>query len=210
MELLILLPILIFSVILHEVSHGIIALQQGDDTAKVLGRITLNPMHHLDPLGSVIFPIICILTHLPIFGWAKPVPINPNRFFNYRSGVILVSLAGPLSNFVIAIVCTIFLYFSISQTLITGNFPFLPKILSQALLLNLVLAIFNLFPIPPLDGSKILSAILPQNLAELYDSIEPYGFFIMMGLIATGLLGKILYPMVVLVYHFLLSSFGIY
>lgn len=209
MEIIFFLPLLIFSIIFHEISHGLVALRQGDDTALVSGRLTLNPLPHIDWIGSLIFPIICFMSHLPIFGWAKPVPINPNRFSNYRSGVVLVSLAGPLANFMIALACTVALYFSLSQMTLIKNFPFLPKLLSQGILLNLVLSVFNLFPIPPLDGSKICSMLLPPNLASYYDSLEPYGIFIVMILGATGVLGKLLYPMVVSIYHFLLISFGI-
>ena len=209
MELLILLPLLIFSVIFHEVSHGIVAHHYGDDTAYVSGRITLNPIPHLDPIGSVIFPALCIFMHMPVFGWARPVPINPNLFSNYRSGVIMVSLAGPLTNFLIAIVSVIVLYVTVSQPLLVQSVPFLPKVLTQTILLNLVLTIFNLFPIPPLDGSRILSVLLPTELAVKYDALEPYGFFIMMGLIMFGILSRILYPIVGLLYHFMLAAIGI-
>src|SRR5207249_94461 len=101
--ILLIYPLLVFSVILHEVCHGLVALQQGDETALLSGRLTLNPLSHLDPVGSVLFPIMCAALKLPIFGWAKPVPINPNRFRHYRSGVFLVSLAGPFANFLIAV-----------------------------------------------------------------------------------------------------------
>lgn len=186
-----------------------VALTQGDDTALHSGRLTLNPLPHLDPIGSVIFPFVCILSHLPVFGWAKPVPINPNRFFNFRSGVVLVSLAGPLANFLLAIICAGILYFFTAHLFLSETLPLAEKFLSQAILLNLVLAVFNLFPIPPLDGSKVLSVILPNDLSALYDSIEPYGFFIMMALIASGILGRILYPIVGTIYHLLLIVFNI-
>lgn len=209
MGLILLLPLLVFSVIVHEVSHGVVALRCGDDTALYSGRLTLNPLPHLDPIGSVIFPAICVLAHLPVFGWAKPVPINPNRFTNYRSGVISVSLAGPGANFLVAIMCTVALYFTATRFALTG-FSFLPQLLSQAILLNLVLGVFNLLPIPPLDGSKVVSMILPRELAVRYDALEPYGIFIMMALIATGILGKVLYPTVMIIYSFLLKAVGFY
>lgn len=201
------LPILIFSVILHEVSHGWVALSQGDDTAYHSGRLTLNPLPHLDPIGSVIFPAIAIFTGLPVFGWAKPVPVNPVRFHEFRKGVILVSLAGPLMNLLIALGFTVVLYLMF-QTL-SGSDLILIRILSQAVLINVVLAVFNLIPIPPLDGSRVVSVLLPVELAERYDAIEPYGFFIVMGLIVSGILGKFLFPVVLTIYHFLLNSFGI-
>lgn len=185
-----------------------VALYEGDDTAYISGRLTLNPIPHIDLVGSIIFPAICYLSHLPTFGWAKPVPINPNRFHHYRSGVIKVSLAGPCSNFLLALLFLIFFYFFAMKIEIAERFPLLPAFLSQGILLNLVLAIFNLIPIPPLDGSKILSVLLPSELAIRYDSLEPYGFFIMMGLVAFGILGKILYPVVGFAYSFLFSLIG--
>lgn len=204
-----LLPILIFSVILHEVSHGWVALSQGDDTAYYSGRLTLNPLPHLDPLGSVIFPALAIFMNFPLFGWAKPVPVNPNRFYDFRKGVVLVSLAGPVVNFLIALSFTLLSYLLGRNLNETIHNIWLLKILSQGILLNLVLAVFNLIPIPPLDGSRVVSVLLPQELAERYDAIEPYGFFIVMGLIFTGILGKFLYPVVILIYRFLLNSFGL-
>ncbi|OGR55299.1 MAG: hypothetical protein A3I11_07355 [Elusimicrobia bacterium RIFCSPLOWO2_02_FULL_39_32] len=209
MEWLIFIPLLLFSVIFHEVSHGLVALYEGDDTAYMAGRLTLNPVPHIDLVGSILFPAICFLSHLPTFGWAKPVPINPNRFHHYRSGVIKVSLAGPASNFLLAMVFLVFFYFFAMKIEVVQRFPYLPIFLSQGILLNLVLAIFNLIPIPPLDGSKILSVILPSELAMRYDAIEPYGFFIMMGLVAFGILGKILYPLVSFSYSFLFSLIGV-
>ena len=209
MELLLLLPVLIFSVIFHEVSHGIVAHRFGDDTAYHSGRITLNPLPHLDPIGSVIFPALCIFMHMPVFGWARPVPINPNRFTSYRSGVIWVAVAGPATNLLLAVIATVILSFSLSGPLAAGSLAFLPKVLSQAILINLVLAVFNLIPIPPLDGSRVVSMLLPTDLARRYDSLEPYGFFIVMGLIAFGVLGKILYPAVGFLYMLLIRSTGL-
>lgn len=209
MEILFLLPLLIFSVIFHEVSHGIVAHHYGDDTAYLSGRITLNPLPHLDPIGSIIFPAFCFFLHVPVFGWAKPVPVNPSLFTKYRSGVIWVSLAGPLTNFLIAMVSVVLLYFSVTQSYLINNFPILPKFLTQAILLNLVLSVFNLFPIPPLDGSKVLSVLLPRSLARVYDLLEPYGFFIMMILIVLGVLNQVLYPVVGWIYQRMLGVFGL-
>lgn len=209
MDLVLLLPLLIFSVIVHEVSHGLVALKQGDNTALVSGRLTLNPLPHIDPIGSIILPVICIFSHLPVFGWARPVPINPNRFSNYRAGVIMVSLAGPLSNFLIAVGCVVTLHF-FSRSEAFQGFSFMPRLLSQGVLLNLVLAVFNLVPVPPLDGSRIVSVILPHSMSIWYNSLEPYGAWIVMILIATGLLSRVMYPLVYFIYSFLLSSFGIF
>lgn len=210
MEFLLLLPVLIFSVILHEVSHGLAALNQGDETALASGRLTLNPLPHLDLMGSVILPAICLFTHAPVFGWAKPVPVNPNRFRHYRSGVVLVSLAGPLTNFMIALAGVVILFFIAAKTSLAVSLPFLPQILSQAVLLNLVLAVFNLLPVPPLDGSKVLSVLLPPELAQRYDALEPYGLWIVLALMLTGVLGRVLYPVVYFFYSHLLSAFGLW
>ena len=203
MDLLLFLPVLVFSVICHEVAHGLVALRFGDETALRDGRLTLNPLPHIDPVGSIIFPTICALLHFPIFGWAKPVPVNPNRFSSYRAGVIWVSLAGPLTNMLLAVIFAGFLYLSVAFGFLST--ALLQRFVSQAVLLNLVLAVFNLIPIPPMDGSKIMSAVLPYELSQKYDQLEPYGFFIVMALIATGVLGKILYPAVEFLYRIILQ-----
>ena len=208
-EILLIYPLLVFSVILHEVAHGLVALGQGDETALVSGRLTLNPVSHLDPVGSVIFPLMCVALKLPAFGWAKPVPINPNRFRHRRSGVFLVSLAGPFTNFLIAALLAGAMYVLGAKTSLLQGFPFLPSVIAQVVLLNLVLAVFNLFPIPPLDGSRLVSAVLPPSLALRYNSLEPYGLFIVMGLLAFGILGRVMYPMVETLYGILMRSAGL-
>ncbi len=168
------LLILIFSVIIHEVAHGLAALSQGDKTAQYQGRLTLNPIPHIDVMGSIIVPLMCYL--LPgslMFGWAKPVPYNPYNLKNGRISEVIVAFAGPLSNICIAL---------LSALAFRGFFGILPQptlaILSTIVLINLVLAVFNLVPLPPLDGSKILSGLFP----ELYDKIrffyERYGLFL--------------------------------
>ena len=209
-ELLLIYPLLVFSVILHEVAHGLVALEQGDETALLSGRLTLNPLSHLDPVGSVIFPIMCAALKLPVFGWAKPVPVNPSRFRHPRSGIFLVSLAGPLTNFLIAVAMVAVLYVIATKTSLLQSYTFLPAVFSQTILLNLVLGVFNLFPIPPLDGSKILSILLPSELSVRYNALERYGFFIVMGLLAFGVLGRVMYPMVEGIYGLLMRTAGLY
>ncbi len=210
MEIIPLFVLLIFSVILHEVAHGLVALKFGDDTAYRYGRLTLNPVPHMDLMGSVILPAILIFTHSPFFiGWAKPVPINPNRFTHYRAGVIWVSLAGPLTNLALAVLFTLVLMFTASHAAgVAGEFPFLPSILAQTIYLNLALTFFNLVPIPPLDGSKVLSVLLPPELSARFDAIEPYGFMILVFLLATGILGSILHPMVSGFFNLLMNVAG--
>ena len=180
--------ILLFSVILHEVMHGWVALQFGDTTAQRAGRLTLNPIPHVDLFGTILLPAFLILTGSPILlGWAKPVPVNPLNFTNLRKGELFVSAAGILANFGLAVVAAI--VFHILNAL-PQTFPaFIGDLLSFTILINLVLGIFNLLPIPPLDGSKILMSWLPYNLAKEYQKIEPYGFIILLLLLTTGVLG---------------------
>ncbi len=171
--------VLLFSVIVHEVMHGLVALKFGDTTAQRAGRLTLNPLPHIDPFGTILLPALLIMTGSPIlFGWAKPVPVNPLNFSNIKRGEFFVSAAGILANFGLAILAA--LTYHILNAL-PQNFPILlGSILKFTTMINLVLGIFNLFPIPPLDGSKILMSQLPYNLARTYQRIEPYGIFILL------------------------------
>ncbi|MBI5134361.1 MAG: site-2 protease family protein [Candidatus Taylorbacteria bacterium] len=168
------LVILIFSVVIHEISHGYAALIQGDRTAELEGRLTLNPIKHIDPVGSVILPVILAL--LPggfMFGWAKPVPYNPYNLRNQRWGEAIVAFAGPLSNLVLATVFGLFLRF---YALPGGIDSPVSMLAIQIVYINIALAVFNLVPMPPLDGSKILTAILPQGWMKVRESIERFGF----------------------------------
>lgn len=201
------LTLLIFSVIVHEVSHGIVAYWQGDDTAYRYGRLTLNPVPHLDLMGSVIFPAVCVFLHLPVLGWAKPVPVNPNRFNHYRSGTILVSLAGPLSNFLLALIAALLFRWSVVQPLAPMGLTFLPSFLAKAVLLNLALMIFNLLPIPPLDGSQVAGVMFPA-IDRFYNSISSYGMFIIIGLMAFGILGRIIFPPLIFLFNLLTGGMG--
>ncbi|MBI2020012.1 site-2 protease family protein [Candidatus Daviesbacteria bacterium] len=171
--------ILLFSVIVHEVMHGFVALKFGDRTAERAGRLTLNPLPHIDPIGTILLPALLILSGSPIlFGWAKPVPVNPLNFTNLRRGELLVSAAGILANFSLAIAAALIYHFlnALPQT-----FPaLLGSLLRFTVLINLVLGIFNLFPIPPLDGSKVLLSQLPYKFAKEYQKLERYGILILL------------------------------
>lgn len=171
--------ILLFSVIVHEVMHGLVALKFGDHTAQKAGRLTLNPIPHIDLFGTILLPALLIFSGSPIlFGWAKPVPINPLNFSNLRKGELLVAAAGILANFGLAILAAIIYHIlnALPQT-----FPaLLGALLRFTVIINLVLAIFNLFPIPPLDGSKVLLSQLPYKLAKEYQKLEQYGFLILL------------------------------
>lgn len=171
--------ILLFSVIIHEVMHGIVALKFGDHTAERAGRLTLNPLPHIDLFGTILLPALLIFTGSPIlFGWAKPVPVNPLNFSNLRKGELFVSAAGIVANFSLAIAAAL-IYHLLNA--LPQEFPaIVGSLLRFTVLINLVLGIFNLFPIPPLDGSKILLSQLPYNLAKSYSRIEPYGFLILL------------------------------
>jgi Zn-dependent protease len=186
----------IMAVVFHEFAHGFIANQWGDNTAKTQGRLTLNPIPHMDPFGTLLFPIINMLTGMNIlFGWAKPVPINPNRFRKYRPGLFWVSIAGPGMNFILAILSAV--AFCTMQLWVPKTFYLYDPLVRMAVVsvsLNYALGIFNLIPLPPLDGSKIVEAFLPYEAAKKYESVARYSFFILMALLLTGALSILSYP----------------
>jgi Zn-dependent protease len=180
--------VLLFAIIVHEVAHGYVALLNGDPTAKLSGRITLNPVPHIDPIGTVLLPLILLISGSRLlFGWARPVPVNPLNFRNYFWGEITVSAAGPLSNLALAVV------FAFLLRLDLGNIG-LMKLAYYGVSINIFLALFNLIPIPPLDGSHVVSALLPRDLARLYQHLEPVGFILILALFYTGILGMIIMP----------------
>lgn len=185
------LPILL-AITFHEAAHAYVANRCGDNTAKILGRLSINPFRHFDLIGSFVVPVILgILTqfHL-IFGWAKPVPINWKNLKNPRLDMAKVAIAGPLSNFFMAFI--FYLLWKKLSTLSSTNLSYLFFYESSraGLLINIFLGWLNLFPLPPLDGSRIVSACLPPRLSYYYAQLEPYGFFILIALIATGILQK--------------------
>lgn len=191
MDILISIVILLFSAIVHEVSHGLMAEKLGDDTAREEGRITLNPIPHIDPFGSILLPaLMWFATNGQfVFGAAKPVPVNFGNLRNPRSGMALVSLAGPLSNFALAILFVLPIKLGLASAIAE-------PILIKAILINLLLGVFNLIPIPPLDGSKIIASFLPQNLMEKLLEFERYGFIVILIFLYTGLLNTVFIPVV--------------
>jgi len=195
--------ILLFSIIIHEISHGYAALRFGDPTAKLAGRLTLNPIPHIDILGSIVMPVMLILVHSPfLFGWAKPVPINPYNFKNPKRGMMLTSLFGPLSNFGLAIVFSVFFRVSI---LLLGKNSIFTQGFEYGAAINVLLFCFNLIPIPPLDGSKVLMYFLPEKAADGFRKIERFGFIIIFALFFVGILGGILYPLMGVILSVLLG-----
>jgi Zn-dependent protease len=190
--------VLLFSLSFHESAHAWMAWKLGDDTAKNLGRVSLNPIVHIDPIGTLLFPLIQIFTNVPLLGWAKPTPYNPANFrrdVTMRKGHMLVAAAGPVSNFLLAFIFTGILIVIFKLQMVHSDEDFLFRLVTLGIELNVLLAVFNLLPIPPLDGSKVASFGLPGDLGERYDRVVgPYGFMILMLLLISGVFGYIVYP----------------
>ena len=174
-------PILI-AITFHEAAHAYAAWKLGDDTALRLGRVTFNPLKHVDPFGTIVLPALLFLTKAPfIFGWAKPIPVLFGRLSHPRRDMALVAVAGPLINVILALVSAVLL--RLVWMFPDSAAPWLVRTLSQSILLNLVLAIFNMIPVPPLDGSRIVLSLLPNALARPYAKLERFGFLILLGII---------------------------
>ncbi len=200
---LVFLPVLIFAVVIHECAHGLVAKWCGDDTADREGRITLNPIKHIDLWGTIIIPVLLAVTNAGIlFGWAKPVPVNPNNFRNFRRDDIYVSMAGPASNFILAIISALFIvtisliYQSVEPTSQSSvqMAEFALEFMKYSIEINLILALFNLFPIPPLDGSHVVASLLPPHLGEQYRSLGFTGMFILVAMMALGIINRVMAP----------------
>ena len=186
---------LLFAITLHEAAHGLVASKLGDHTAKMMGRVTLDPTKHIDPIGTIAIPLVLLLSSSGfIFGWAKPVPINFNALRNGKNGMIWVALAGPGANIVMAI-CWLF----VMIIAIKMNITVLIEMGRVGILVNCVLAVFNLLPIPPLDGSRVISALLPNRLAYQYNQLEQYGLYILLGLMFLGGFNYLVRPWVELI-----------
>lgn len=193
------------AIILHEIAHGVVANRLGDPTAARAGRLTLNPLPHIDPVGTVLLPLILIVMHSPfLFGYARPVPVNFMNLRRPKRDMVLVAAAGPLTNIVLAIVCAALFRWLLRVQLTEG--PLMPLLVAtltpiaimaqNSVIVNVVLAVFNLLPILPLDGGRVLAGLLPLRQAKAFARLEPFGMMIVLMLMATNVLGQVVGPVV--------------
>ena len=190
--------VLVASLSVHEAAHAWTADKLGDPTARMLGRVSLNPARHVDPIGTVVFPLIALLTRLPLIGWARPVPVNTRNFRNPRRDYVFVAAAGPISNLLLAAVGAVVWQFisaglserELAEALV-GPVPLFVLLLIEV---NVLLAIFNMIPVPPLDGGNVLGGLLPYRLSVEFDRLRPYGILILYALMLTGVLARIIEP----------------
>jgi Zn-dependent protease len=187
---------LIFSLTVHEAAHALSADRLGDPTARLLGRVSLNPAVHVDPIGTVLFPLIAMFTGLPLIGWAKPVPVNITRLRgHWKQKYMLIAAAGPASNIVLAVVAAVLLRFvPVSGSMAEAVLTPLAVFLFQMVGLNVLLAVFNMIPVPPLDGGNVLAGVLRGPVADAYENLRPYGFMIIYGLMLSGILSRFVFP----------------
>ncbi len=190
------LPVLL-AVSLHEAAHAWMANKKGDSTARLLGRLSFNPLKHIDPIGTIVVPVVMIFLTGFAFGWAKPVPVNTRNLDNPKQDMMWVALAGPVSNFIMAILWAVMLNISVlfvdSRSSISLFFLLMPI---AGITINVILGVLNLLPIPPLDGGRIMAGLLSPKASIQYSKIEPYGFFIVIALMFSGLLSIIIFPVI--------------
>jgi Zn-dependent protease len=200
----------VFAITVHETAHGWAAKNLGDPTAMMLGRLTLNPLKHIDPIGTVVVPIILYMTTGFMFGWAKPVPVTWENLRKPKRDMALVAAAGPMSNLLMAVFWVLLLKLSVTWAGVLGGLTFfLVNMAKIGVVINLILMILNLIPVPPLDGGRVLSGLLPGPWAWRLSRIEPYGLIIMVVLMVTGLLGNLLIPPMNFLYGLLFSLVGL-
>jgi Zn-dependent protease len=186
--------VLVLSLSFHEAAHAWTADRLGDPTARLLGRLTLNPLAHIDWIGTVLFPLIAMISGLPLIGWAKPVPVNAHNLRSPRQGFAIVALAGPVSNLILAVGAAgvLMVWPGARSGASVGSIPV--AFLTMTVLLNVLLAIFNLIPVPPLDGGNVLAGVVPEPVALMIDRLRPYGFLVLYALIFSGVLRSVVLP----------------
>lgn len=204
------IPIL-FAITVHEVAHGWVANKLGDPTARLLGRLTLNPLKHIDLVGTILVPILLLVTTGFMFGWAKPVPIDWRNLRSPRRDVALVAAAGPMSNFCMALLWGLVIKLGavFSPAPDVGIGAAMIEMGKIGIVINLVLLVLNLIPIPPLDGSRVVASFLPRNLAHWYARIEPFGFLILLLLLWLNVLSAVLFPIVAILAGYIEALFGL-
>ena len=194
--------VLVISLTVHEAAHAWSADRLGDPTARILGRLSLNPAVHVDPIGTILFPLIAMATNLPLIGWAKPVPVSPVRLGrNWRQKFMVIAAAGPASNLVLAVLAALILRVVapagtglVQADVAQGLLGRASAGLEQAVFVNVLLALFNMVPVPPLDGGNVLAGLLTGSMARTFDQLRPYGFLILYGLMLTGVLWTLISP----------------
>ncbi|HHM06332.1 MAG TPA: site-2 protease family protein [Gammaproteobacteria bacterium] len=203
------LPV-IFAITVHEVAHGWVARRFGDPTAEMLGRLTLNPLKHIDPIGTILVPAILLWAGGILFGWARPVPVNPENLRNPRRDMALVALAGPAANLVMALIWAVLLKISLMLSGTLGMVALPLAYMAQAgITINVLLMVLNLVPLPPLDGSRVAAGFLPPRWGDTLLRAEPYGLLVLLLLLVTGVLGHIVLPPVYAVEGVLYRVFGL-
>jgi len=188
-------PIL-FAITLHEAAHGWVANKLGDPTAKRLGRITINPIKHIDPVGTVVVPLFLAMISPFVMGWAKPVPVEIRYFKSPLLDMALVAVAGPVSNFIMACIWAMFIQLALLSLEQSSTLVFLTEMGKNGIIINVVLMVLNLLPIPPLDGGRVVAGVLPTNIAIPFMQLERFGMVIILLLLVSGILGKIMWPIV--------------
>ncbi len=181
--------IVLGSLTVHEAAHAWSADRLGDPTARMLGRTSLNPMVHIDLIGTILLPLVAVMSNLPIIGWAKPVPVNISRLGHPRRDFTLVAAAGPASNLALALIGASVIRVAVAPEALTSGHP-----LVQIVLINVLLAVFNLVPVPPLDGGNVLAGLLPPSAADVFVRLRPYGFLVLYALVLTGVLSMLIIP----------------
>lgn len=195
--------VLVFALTVHEAAHAWTADKLGDNTARMLGRVSLNPIVHIDPIGTILLPLIAVVSGAPLLGWAKPVPVRSRGLKNVRRDFLLIAAAGPASNLALALVGA-----AVWHGLRLGVVDINPEgavvyLVSRFIVLNLVLAVFNMIPVPPLDGGNVLASLLPPSLSYKFEQLRPYGIFVLYALLLTGTLSVIIQPPLAFLYRLL-------